>query len=247
MINCLNGNTNELIKTIPDNSIDCVVTSPPYNLGGDFHACYKETRLSYGGYNSFDDNMPENEYQEWQIDILNELFRITKEDSYCFYVHKERIKENRVISPLFWINKSKWICSQSVILDMSSTANVDKRRFFPTFETMYVLCKNKNSKLHNDNCLTSVWKVGKTPRKISGHPATFDIQIPINCILASTKENDVILDPFMGSGTTGVACKLLNRSFIGFELDKNYFEIAESRINGTAIKTKDNWKQGELF
>ena len=101
---------------------------------------------------------------------------------------------------------------------------------FPTFETLYVLCKNEKSKLNNQYCLTSVWKVHKTLRKISGHPATFDIQIPINCILAATKEDEIVLDPFMGSGTTGVACRMHNRNFIGIEIDKKYFEIAQKRI-----------------
>lgn len=240
-----NGDCLEIMKDIPDNTIDCIVTSPPYNLGGDFHACYKGTRLNYGAYNSYDDNLPEEDYQNWQIKILNELFRISKENAYCFYVHKERIKNNRVISPLSWIEKSKWICSQSVILDMSSTANVDKRRFFPTFETLYVLCKNEESKLNNQYCLTSVWKVHKTLRKISGHPATFDIQIPINCILAASKEDEIVLDPFMGSGTTGVACRMHNRNFIGIEIDKKYFDIAQNRINGTEIQKE--YIQGELF
>ena len=62
-----------------------------------------------------------------------------------------------------------------------------------------------------------------------GHSG-FPLELPEACILLSTKENDTILDLFMGSGTTGVACKELNRNFIGIELNKNYFEIAKSRI-----------------
>ena len=54
-----------------------------------------------------------------------------------------------------------------------------------------------------------------------------------------------MLDPFMGSGTTGVACKLHNRDFIGMEIDDNFFQIAEERING--IEEKQEWVQGELF
>lgn len=216
------GDCLEVLKEIPDNSIDCVVTSPPYNLGGDFHICNKGKRTTYGAYNTFKDKIPEPLYQKNQIDVLNELYRVTKEGSYVFYVHKERIVKNNIISPIEWIKKTDWLISQTVVLNMSATANVDKRRFFPTNEFIYVLCKTPQSKLHNDHKLTSVWKVRKTPRKISGHPATFDYNIPYECILASTKENDIVLDPYMGTGTTLLAAIYTNRKYIGIDIDKDY-------------------------
>ena len=79
------------------------------------------------------------------------------------------------------------------------------------------------------------------------HPTIKPLNIIENLIENSSKENEIILDPFMGSGTTGVACRLHNRNFIGFELDKHYFEIAESRINGTSLKKEKKYIQGELF
>lgn len=225
-MDCLEG-----LRMMPDNYIDCVVTSPPYNLGGDFHICNNGKRTTYGGYKTFSDNMTEGEYQHNQIEMLNELYRVTKEGAYVFYVHKERIKNNNIISPLEWIRKTDWLVSQTIVLDMSATANVDKRRFFPVHEYIYVLCKSKDSKLHNDHKLTSVWKVKKTPRKVSGHPATFDYNIPYECILASTKENDVVLDCYMGTGTTACAATLTGRQYIGFEISKEYCNIAERNIN----------------
>ena len=65
-----------------------------------------------------------------------------------------------------------------------------------------------------------------------GHSG-FPLELPETCILLTTKENDIVLDPFMGSGTTGVACKELNRHFIGIELDENYFNMAKERIDNT--------------
>ena len=225
------GDCLEILREMESESMDCVVTSPPYNLGGDFHICNNGKRTTYGSYNSFSDKLKECDYQANQVDVLNELYRITKEGSYCFYVHKERIVKNNIISPIEWIRKTKWLISQTIVLDMSATANVDKRRFFPVHEYVYVLCKSPNSKLNNEEKLTSVWKVKKTPRKVSQHPATFDYNIPLRCINASTKEGDVVLDCYMGTGTTGIACVNTNRNFIGIELDKKYFEIAEKRIN----------------
>lgn len=220
------------LKLLPDACVNCVVTSPPYNLGGDFHTFVNGKRVSYGSYNSFSDKLIEQDYQDNQIAILNELYRVTKDDSYCFYVHKERIVKNNIISPIEWIHKTDWLISQTVVLDMSSTANVDKRRFFPVHEYIYVLCKSADSKLHNESCLTSVWKVKKTPRRISGHPATFDFNIPYECIKASTNENDIVLDCYMGTGTTACACVLLNRHYIGFEIDAEYCERANKNLKG---------------
>ncbi len=225
-----NADALTFLKTLPNESIDCVVTSPPYNLGGDFHICNNGKRTTYGGYNSFNDNMPEEEYQKNQIEVLNELYRVTKECSFLFYVHKERIKKNNIISPIEWIRKTDWLISQTVVLDMSATANVDKRRFFPVHEYIYVLCKNTYSKLHNDSKLTSVWKVKKTPRKVSGHPAVFDYSIPYECIKASTKEGDIVLDCYMGTGTSALAATLLGRNYIGVEIDKEYAEKAQKEL-----------------
>lgn len=224
-IDCLKG-----LSLLPDGCVDCVVTSPPYNLGGDFHICNNGKRTTYGAYKSFSDNLCEEEYQENQVDVLNELYRVTKDSAYVFYVHKERIRKNNIICPIEWIRKTKWLISQTIVLDMSSTANVDKRRFFPVHEYIYVLCKSQDSKLHNENKLTSVWKVKKTPRKASGHPATFDYNIPYECILASTTEGDIVLDCYVGTGTTAIASVLTNRKYIGFEISAEYCEIARRRI-----------------
>lgn len=234
----INGDTLKTLKKMPSGLFDCVVTSPPYNLGGDFHICNNGKRISYGAYNTFSDKLNEKDYIQNQINVLNELYRVTTNDAFVFYVHKERINKNNIISPLYWLKETEWLISQTVVLDMSATANVDKRRFFPTHEYVYVLCKSAKSKLHNEEKLTSVWKVKKTPRKISKHPATFDVQIPINCINASTKEGDIVLDCYMGSGTTGVACVKTNRRYCGIEIDKTYICNAIKRINETTTTTR---------
>ena len=226
----INGDCLETLKSIDDETIDCVVTSPPYNLGGDFHICNGGKRTTYGAYKSYKDNLPEEDYQKSQIKVLNELHRITKESAFVFYVHKERIKKNNIISPIEWIRQTKWLICQTIVLDMRATANVDKRRFFPTHEYIYVLCKNADAKLHNDNKPTSVWRVKKVPRKISGHPATFDYEIPYQCILAATNKGDIVLDCYLGIGTTAVAAALTGRNYIGIEIDNEYCKMAKINL-----------------
>jgi len=231
-MDCLDG-----IKQIED-KIDYIITSPPYNLGGDFHTFVNGKRVTYGDYNKYKDKIEESVYQQNQIDVLNECHRVLKDDGFMFYNHKNRIVNGGIISPLEWIDKSKFNISQVVIINLKSTANVDKRRFFPVYELLFVLNKDKKSKLNNEQCFTDVWEMKKVSRKISGHPATFHIELPSRCIMASTKEGDVILDPYIGSGTTALACKSLDRNFIGFETDDTYCDLGQKRLDTYTINQK---------
>lgn len=226
-MNCFEG-----MKKIEDGAINCIITSPPYNLGGDFHTFVDGKRVTYGDYEGFKDKIPENEYKEDQIKFLNECYRILSDDGYMFYNHKNRIIKGTTSSPLEWITKSKWNVQQVIVLDFGATANVDKRRFFPVHELLFVLNKNPNLKLHNNQCLTDVWKMKKVLRKESGHPATFHIDLPTRCILASTNENDIVLDPYCGTGTTCKASKDNGRNYLGFEISRVYCELANKKIGG---------------
>ena len=102
---------------------------------------------------------------------------------------------------------------------------------------IFILTKNKETKLNNHFNLTDVWDVSKVKRKVSGHPATFHAEVPKRCIYSSTREGDIVLDPFMGSGTTAVAALDLDRKFLGFELDEYYYEVAKKRINNHTTQT----------
>ncbi len=222
-IKLYNGDCMEVMKTIPDKSIDAIITSPPYNIGD-----MKSNMIKYGSYNG--NNMKEANYQQWQIDFLNECFRVLKDDGSMFYNHKVRIKNGLAIHPLEWIFQSEFLLKQEITWDMGKSANCDKVRFFPFSERIYWLVKNSETKLYNKNNLSDVWRVVPThKRKETGHIAVMPIEIVYNII--ESIDASVILDPFMGSGTTGVACVNTNRRFIGIEMDDKYFAIAEKRIN----------------
>jgi len=218
------------MSNFKNGEVDCIVTSPPYNLGGDFHTFVNGKRVTYGDYNIYKDKLTEDDYQKWQVDVLDECHRVLKDDGFMFYNHKNRIVNGSIISPLDWINKSKFNVYQIVVLNLKSTANVDKRRFFPVYELLFVLNKGKNIKLNNLECFTDVWEMKKVARKISGHPATFHINLPTRCIIASTKEGDLVYDPFSGIGTTYMACQNTKRESIGSELDVEYYIIALNNI-----------------
>lgn len=226
MIDLKQGDCLEIMKNIPDDSIDCIITSPPYNIGK-MHS----NKLKFGSYAGND--MKEEDYQKWQIEVLNECYRILKTSGSMFYNHKVRIKKGEAIHPLKWLFKTKFILKQEITWDMGKSANCDKIRFFPFSERIYWLVKDEKTKIYNKNNLSDVWRVVPThKRKDFGHIAVMPIKIVDN-ILDSIKTNSItILDPFMGTGTTGASVIKHNANFIGIEIAPEYYKIAVDRLNG---------------
>ena len=221
-----NGDCLDVMKQLPDKSVDLIVTSPPYNLGKVHHT----GNNTFKSYNQYDDNMPEELYQKWQIEVLNECYRILTDEGSLFYNHKNRIKNGVQITPYEWLLKTNFIIKQEIVW-FNRSQNFDKCRFYPMTERVYWLAKSRKTKLyntinHHDVFDTKDWKPQGTKGEFK---RAFPVELPqdvINCF-----ENvKIVLDPFMGSGSTGVACINTNRKFIGIELDENYFNIAKKRI-----------------
>src|SRR5665647_1719995 len=123
-MDCLEG-----LKRMESNSIDLIITSPPYNLGKTHHTGNNR----FKSYVEYDDDMPEEVYQQWQIEVLNECFRVLKEDGSMWYNHKNRIKEGKQITPYEWLLKTKFITKQEVIWQNGSQ-HFDKIRLYPMTE-----------------------------------------------------------------------------------------------------------------
>ena len=218
----IQGDCLEVMKEIPDNSVDCIITSPPYNIGK-MHS----NHLKFGTYNGND--MKEEDYQKWQIEVLNECFRVLKDNGSMFYNHKIRIKNGIGIHPMEWILKSNFIFKQEITWDMGKSANSDKIRFFPYSERIYWLVKDPKTKINNIQNLSDVWRIVPTnKRKDTGHIAVMPTEIAERIIKAT--DYNLILDPFAGSGTTGVACKNLNRNYILIEKEPQYIDIINKRL-----------------
>lgn len=223
------GDCLEKMKDIPDRSIDMVVTSPPYNLGNNHHTGNKT-------HNPYNDNLPEEEYQKWQIEVLNECYRVLKDTGSLIYNHKNRIKNGIQITPYAWLLKTNFIIKQELVW-FNGSQNFDKIRFYPMTERVYWLAKSSKTKLfnainHHDLFGREEWKpVGIKEQ----HTRAFPEKMVYDFLLCFPEANSV-LDPFMGSGTTGVACVYLDRDFIGIELAEIYYNIAIDRINKAKIR-----------
>ena len=227
---CIEG-----MKELDDNSIDCIVTSPPYNKKG-LLGNVKLGNQIWGKFNidydTYGDDMPEDEYQAWIVEVLNQCHRIIKSDGSIFFNHKPRRCKNRSYLPTDFIQHSDASLYQLIIWDRRNSPNIRNDILVPCTEHIYWLCKDK-PKVFRDaidpDYKSEVWII--TPEKQKKHPAPFPEQLVKNCIQLTTQENDVVLDPFMGSGTTAVVSENLNRKWIGFEVDKTYYNITQDRIN----------------
>lgn len=231
MINqIIQGNCLDLIKNIDSNSIDLIVTSPPYNKHSSKRKISTKDSWSKAniGYGDFEDDLPESDYQNQQISLLKEMIRVIKPKGSIFYNHKARVNNHKIVTPFDWL--SEFNIRQLIIWNRKNTPQIAPIRFYPTTEYIYWITKTNEQPFFNNKNLifnSEVWELSPKP---SSHPAPFPIEIPLNCIYATTLEKDIVLDPYMGSGTTALACIQTNRQFIGFELNQNYIDMAYERI-----------------
>lgn len=229
------GDSLTILKQIPDNSVNTVVTSPPYNLGKlNCHEWNIPNKIDYGNYI---DDLPEKEYQEYQKDIIKELVRIIKPNGSIFYNHKPRSRKHKLILPTEWLHgfdirqiiiwkRNGAVNRQPITFQQNTEWIIWIKKTIPKFDSEYFKCGE-------------VWYIPfamNTP-----HPAPFPIEIPLRCIQATTSRGDTVLDPFMGSGTTAIACKRTGRDFIGIDLNPDYIKMAERRLASyTTITQKNN-------
>ena len=234
------GDCLEVMKTIESNTISCIVTSPPYNKKGLIgkvkpgNQVWKKFNIDY---DSYGDDLSESEYQEWMIDVLNEMYRIIKPDGSIFFNHKGRRHKNKLHLPTDFISRSKLNVYQLIIWNRLSSPNIRKDVLLPCTEHIYWLTKSK-PKVFKDNLPkefhSEVWSIN--PERNANHPAPFPQRLVENCILLTTEENDLVLDPYLGSGTTAIVSKKLNRRFIGIEIDEKYMEMTKNLLDITYVR-----------
>lgn len=267
----IEGDCFDLIKKLPDNSIDLVVTSPPYS-----------DIINYGKNVSI--KKPD-EYVDWLLPLLDEIYRVLKPSgSFILNINDkcENGYKSTFIFDLISRNASENNLKMYDYYIWHKKAGIPtggKNRFRNTTEWIFHFCKDKSQmKCYMDRVLVDakqtslsrynydlngqgVVENGVRKRKrvrASGlqsekvrpdnvfrfntasasrdnlikHPAPFHKELPSYFINLLTDENDIILDPFSGIGTTSLAAKELNRKSIGFELNKSYIDFSIKRLNG---------------
>jgi site-specific DNA-methyltransferase (adenine-specific) len=243
------GDCLEIMRQMPDASVDLVVTSPPYNLknstGNGMKAGTKTGRWAnnplQNGYAHHNDQMPHLEYVEWQRNCLNEAMRLLKDDGAIFYNHKWRVQGGMIQDRADILEG--FPVRQIIIWRRAGGFNFNPGYFVPTYEVIYLITKPKFKLAPQKNACGDVWDF---PQEMKNkHPAPFPLALPLRCIESTTAQ--IILDPFSGSGTTAVAAKQLNRNYIGIDISPEYCEVAQSRIEEAVMISGDVVVQGSLF
>lgn len=231
--NFWNGDCLELMAGIPSGSVDMVFTSPPYNLGegmedkGGLRIGHPQSAWSGGtlsaGYLTHSDDMPYDEYKAWQGRVLAECWRVLSDTGAIFYNHKPRVVKRSLRLPFF----TDLPLRQVVIWDRGSGFNHMVGAFKPVCEWVMIYAKPAwQLKDKGASTVGDVWRIN--PAKGNDHPAPFPIELAERAIGATTAQ--VILDPFMGSGTVALAAENLGRQWIGIERDPDYYAAAIARI-----------------
>lgn len=241
--NLLCGDCIEKMRTLENESVECIVTSPPYWKGFEYEAYFNSYK----------------QYLDWCELWLKECKRLLKPDG-TMYLNV--INDSEITIRAFEIME---IATRKLMFKLHDTiiwyrynqqpANTN-RQLTNQCEYVFMLrhtsagvylnkqsAFEKHSKIFKTQNVSNVWEIpfnsGKQFKRGFGRKEThskwghsgFPVELPETCILLSTNEGDTVMDCFMGSGTTGVACANTERNFIGIEIDKNAFSIASDRIN----------------
>jgi len=231
------GDCLEVLPLIGRGSVDCAVTSPPYNqLGSRMPAkasgMHAETNwVSNTREVGYADDMEESDYQHWHNEVMGKCAAVIRDGGSLFVNHKCRWRETLCIHPVQWIAVHGARLRQEIIWRRAGSTTLNARMFAPNEERiLWFICGNKKWTWNQPSAsLLSVWDIAQD-REANGHPCPFPEELPLRCIEAVTHEDDTVLEPFLGSGTTGVACIKTGRNFIGIEKEPKYFDIAVGRI-----------------
>ena len=245
-IQVINGDF--LTVNIPDESVDLIVTSPPYNVGIP--------------YNSHDDTISYEEYLNWTENWLKKALKLMKEDGrMCLNIPLDKNKggQQSVYADITTIAKKiGWKYHSTIIWN---EGNISRRTAWGSWmsasapyviapvETIVVLYKERWKKMRKGKSditkeefiewTNGLWTFSGESKKKIGHPAPFPLELPKRCIKLFSYVGDVILDPFLGSGSTVIAAHKLKRKAIGVEIDEKYFRLSISRISKECVTLEE--------
>ena len=233
------GDCLEVMKTIPDKSIDMILTSPPYNMrtrirNGKYTTREKSEHFSKK-YKHFDDALPIDEFYSFHKNCITEMLRISKIVIYNFQIVTG--SKEAFFKMVGDFNKD---IKDIIIWDKGfGQPAMHEKVLNSGYEMLLIMEDDKKAGRVIQNAsfkrgeLQNILRIGRGKKISDIHSACFPVELAETIIKNFSNKNDITLDPFAGSGTTGVACKKLGRNFIGIEISPEYFKIAKRRIDNT--------------
>lgn len=231
--------------------VDAVITSPPYNLGNTSGGGFPTAKIGHyspdarmaarggqgkwarasasdglaHGYGEHDDAMPHEAYVAWQKDVVGRCWALLSDAGAIFYNHKPRVLNGVLVTPFVYLPDLP--IRQVVIWARAGGMNYSPAFYVPTHEWVVIVAKQA-FRLRDKSAsgLGDVWYIPQEASEM--HPAPFPVKLPLNILETTTAEH--VLDPFMGSASTAIACIKHGRKFTGIELSEKHFETACKRI-----------------
>jgi len=211
---------------LPTESVDVIITSPPYNLGNESWPMAGHGRERREKGIGYEDARQDDEYQSWQLCVLDELYRVAKPGASLFYNHKTRTRDGVLLHPMAWLGKVRgWTLRQEIIWDREVTHNHSATLFWPIDERVYWLTKGKPALYGGSIGMPTVWRF-HGPQPYTWHPAPFAEELPRRCLLAIGGSELVVLDPFAGSCTTLKVALDMGHRAIGVDCEAAYLDRA---------------------
>lgn len=216
MIDLRQGDCLELLKDIPDGSVDLILTDPPYDVitGGNKNKAAPKGILTEN--EQLMKTIPS--FKDW----LPECYRVLKDDSHAYFMTNFKNLE----AMMAVIRSAGFNIHNLLVWEKN---NATPNRWYMKNIEYTIFARKGKAKTITDSGSKTCHHFDNIRDK--QHPTQKPVELMSFYVGNSTEIDAVVLDPFMGSGSTGVACVNTNRKFIGIELDKDYFAIAEQRIN----------------
>ncbi|MCB8943167.1 MAG: site-specific DNA-methyltransferase [Ardenticatenaceae bacterium] len=260
----IHGDCEDVLQEFPDNSVDLIITSPPYA---------DQRKKTYGGIHP-------DKYVQWLLPKTEQFLRVLKPTGSFIFNIKERVvngeRHTYVIESILKMREQGWLWTEEYMWHKkNSYPGKWPNRFRDSWERVLHFNKDKKFNMYQDEVMVPVGDWAKTrlanlsetdkvrdeskvesgfgknvsnwvgrdmvyPTNVlhmatecynRSHSATFPVALPEWFIRLFTQEDDVVLDPFMGSGTTAVAAKMLGRKYIGIDTDEEYCRLAKERVN----------------
>ena len=244
MIELLNIDCMEYMKTLPDKAFDLTITSPPYNMNlrvnsrGDGYCSRQIVKEISTKYKNYDDNLPMDEYKDFLVSVMKELVRVSEVTFFNIQV----ITGNK---PAFFsaVGEMSSEIKELIVWDKGAgQPAIQEGVMNSCFELILVLGGNpitrsfQNRKFKRGT-VDNIFRIGKSSATGIDHKASFPIDIPNKILHVFAKDGDRIFDPFLGTGTTAISAHNGGFDFVGCEIDIDYYNAAKERFKNATAQT----------
>lgn len=261
--------SSENMTEVESKSVTLMITSPPYNIDINYGNVHKNGKAILSKGTKYQDNLPEEQYRELLRKVFEECKRVLKNNGSLWINIKNRFKDGVIIPPFWILDCFKDMFLKNIIVWNFDWGGSTNKRFSPRYEFVFWFTKHKEDYVFNLDSIkipalnyrpdrfktqsknpSDVWYIqmvsGNYPER-TPHPAQYPEELIERIIKVASNENDIVLDPFIGSGTTARVAKDLNRKYIGYDISPEYVKICEERLKFPLHRRKKTTKDIRPF